>query len=112
MVVWTAQYSYNGPDRLDVTVKTGIKAFAPTWEMVLRYKSGVLSNVQYEEQYIALLRRSWRENRTEWQKLLRMSEVTLVCFCKPGNFCHRVLLGKVMEKFGFVYKGERILNWK
>jgi len=109
-VCWTTQYSYKGPDRLDVTVKTGIKAFAPTWEMVLGYKSGILSKQKYEEQYIALLTRSWKENRAEWEKLLRMSEVTLVCFCKPGNFCHRVLLATVMEKCGFVYKGERNLD--
>ena len=48
--VWTAQYQYKGPDRLDITVKTGIKAFAPTWEMVMKSKQGKLSEEEYTEQ--------------------------------------------------------------
>lgn len=106
--VWTAQYQYKGPDRLDITVKTGIKAFAPTWKMVMKSKQGELSEEEHTEQYMALLRKSWKENRAEWENLLGMAEVTLVCFCRPGEFCHRVLLAKLLEQtFGFRYVGER-----
>jgi len=42
MQLWTAQYRYPGPHRLDITVKGRDpigKMFAPTWDMVKQYKA-------------------------------------------------------------------------
>jgi len=110
--VWTAQYSYNGPDRLDITVKGQDplgKYFAPTWKMVMECKKGKISEEEYTEQYLSLMRRSWQERPNVWQELLSRKRVVLVCFCKPGSFCHRVILAKLLEKYGAVYKGE--IKW-
>jgi uncharacterized protein YeaO (DUF488 family) len=109
--VWTATYRYNGPDRLDITAKGkdhfGI-AFAPTWDMVMGYKQGRISEAEYERRYLELLRESWNKRPDAWQNLLGRMEVTLVCFCRSGDFCHRVLLAKLLERhFGFSYRGER-----
>jgi len=104
--VYTAQYSYNGPHRLDITVKSGNKAFAPTWEMVMKTKKGKMSIEEYTHRYTELMRKSYRENRSEWDKLLACEKVVLVCFCPPGAFCHRVLLAQMLEKLGAKYMGE------
>lgn len=109
--VWTAQYRYQGPDRLDITVKgkdTIGSAFAPTWDMVMKFKRGEMSESEYGRRYIDLLRKSYQTRPDAWQNLLSRPEVTLVCFCKAGDFCHRVLLAQLMRAhFGFDYKGER-----
>lgn len=104
--VYTAQYRYAGPDRLDITVKTGNKAFAPTWDIVMGLKQGQITEAEYEARYRELMRASWRRNRAEWQRLLARDRVVLVCFCPPGAFCHRVLLAGYLEKCGATYCGE------
>jgi len=61
--VFTAQYSYQGKDRLDITVKSGDRTFAPTWDMVKAYKAGRITQEEYTEMYHALMRRSYCNNR-------------------------------------------------
>jgi len=105
--IYTSNFNYKGSDRLDITVKTGSKIFAPSWQMVMDYKNGDLSKTEYIKQYIDMMRFSYKNNLEEWKKLLNMKKVTLVCYCKPGNFCHRVLLAEILEKCGAKYIGEK-----
>lgn len=105
--VYTAQYRYNGKDRLDITVKTGSKVFAPTWDMVMGSKSGRISEAEYERRYRELMKKSQEIYWDVWDELLSMDEVTLVCFCRKGKFCHRILLAKILEELGAEYMGER-----
>jgi len=110
--VWTAQYRYNGPDRLDITVKGQDplgKYFAPSWEMVMKCKQGKISEEEYTRKYLNLMQKSKQEHPEAWEKLLSRKRVVLVCFCPPGAFCHRVILAKLLEKYGAVYKGE--IKW-
>jgi hypothetical protein len=49
-----------------------------------------------------------QKQTSAWVDLLSRKEVTLGCYCKPGEFCHRYLLAQVLvDKFGAVYRGER-----
>lgn len=109
--LYTAQYRYSGIDRLDITAKStdfGI-VFAPTWEMIMDYKRGSLSEEQYTILYNNLMVQSCLKHDKEWNTLLNCNVVTIVCFCKPGDFCHRLLLAKYLEKLGAHYVGERII---
>ena len=126
-IVWTAQYRYNGPDRLDITVKSGGgigKAFAPTWQMVMEYKNGqkvkapnpetyrtMMKQLQdnYTRMYEQMMRESLANNRMAWDWLLSQRNITLVCFCPAGEFCHRVILARDILKGAVDYKGERRL---
>jgi len=115
MKVWTAQYRYSGPDRLDITVKGKDpfgKLFAPTWEMVMGLKGGKITETDYRSEYISLLLERSRE-KINWADMIS-EDRTLVCFCKPGAFCHRVILAQFLAKaFNIVeYMGERELQWK
>jgi len=108
MQVYSSNYRYNGADRLDVTMKTNNslgKALNPgSWDLVMGYKNGKISEEQYIEKYIKRLNEA---HPIVWDELGKYSRVTLVCFCRPGDFCHRVLLAKYLEeKLGANYRGE------
>jgi len=49
MKITTAQLAIVKPRGhiVDITVKSGVKAFAPTWDMVMGYKRGTLSIEEY-----------------------------------------------------------------
>ncbi len=93
-------------DALDITRKSADqlgKHFAPTWAMVRAYKAGKLSEEQYTEQYRAILS---RVPDCIWQDILSRRSITLVCYCPPGEFCHRLLLADELVRRGAVYAGE------
>jgi hypothetical protein len=113
-IVCTSRIAYNGPDRLDTTVKSGSGAgrlFAPTWELVGGIKHHETAGqdarwVNYapltQDEYIAdcchLLRARYRENAAPFLELLACEQLTLCCYCAAGRFCHRHLTVDILEK--------------
>jgi uncharacterized protein YeaO (DUF488 family) len=97
----TQNHSY-----LDITVKSGERAFAPTWTMVMGVKQGRISEDEYIREYYALMRESYRQNRQRWDEILRMDAVILACYCRADTFCHRYLLKDMLVKCGAEYIGE------
>ncbi len=101
MDIYTAQYRYVGPDRLDITVSnkntTWGRAFAPTWDMVMGHKNHTLSDDDYTEQYCALMHTSLLNYPEHWKYLASLERVVLVCFCVPNAFCHRVILANIVK---------------
>ena len=117
-MLYTAQYRYSGQDRLDITVKGNCpagKLYAPTWAMVRGLKEHKnLPQDWYESIYYELLIDRWKEsqaNRDEMMRLVEMvktRDITVVCFCPAGQFCHRLLLVKFLQhNWGTKYGGER-----
>lgn len=87
--VYTAQYRYSGPDRVDITVKgqhPTWRHFAPTWDMVMGVKKGSITEDEYIRRYLIILDAIPQQI---WGILLQMETITFVCFCKEHNFCHR-----------------------
>lgn len=114
MKVWTAQYRYSGQDRIDITVKGAVypwNVFAPPWKMVMAYKraGGTPEAEQiYVNQYKAIIDKAFELHSQQLFDLINSDKtITLVCFCRSGNFCHRVLLAKHFESLGAIYYGER-----
>lgn len=97
---------------IDTTVKSGIEAFAPTWDMVQSVKDGSLSEEEYSSLYKQKMIRSYMTNQLVWNSLINKDKVAIACYCKPGDFCHRHLLVKYLKKLcehneiEFVYAGE------
>ena len=91
---------------LDITVKSGDKAFAPTWKMVMGAREGKISQEEYTRQYYYLMRQSYCQNRGRWDEVLAMNEVILACYCRADSFCHRYLLRDMLMKRGAVYVRE------
>jgi len=116
MDIYTAQYRYSGPDRLDITVK-GVdpvgKTFAPTWDMVMRIKKNEIDEAHYEREYRSLMNERYRLDSTAFTSLASGEGTkTMVCFCPPGTFCHRIILVEGLEKLGATYKGERNISFE
>jgi len=108
--IYTAQYRYSGDDRIDITIKTAKppwSIFAPTWEMVMDYKR-TKNEKAYEIQYNSIVADVFWDHRKELEALIDSDRtITLVCFCRAGEFCHRVLLARHLAAAGATYLGER-----
>lgn len=104
--VYTSQYSYRGEDRLDTTVKTSDGLFAPTWDIVMGIKNKKITEEEYRKQYLQLLRKSYTTKKEQWKEILAKESVTFVCFCKKGDFCHRLILAEIFQRLGAKYIGE------
>ena len=122
MDIYTAQYKYSGDDRMDITVKGNQypgNLLAPTWEMVRGLQKQKLSQWDYAVQYFSLIiaRLTVTEtayaasvNRIALDTILKHKQLTLVCFCPSGEFCHRVLAARMIENMGYgKYLGERVI---
>lgn len=117
--VYTARVSYHGGDRLDVTRKSappeGI-IFAPSdgllWPYIEKRRAGALTDqdhAEYKKSYLAEMRASYHANTDAWKALLAKGEVTLCCYCREPDHCHRTILGRdVLAKLGAEFCGERV----
>lgn len=86
---------------LDTTVKSGIAFFAPTWDMVMSYKKGVITEEQYIDRYRQALNGRHRDNPAYLTNYLpEEGDLALGCYCKPGEFCHRHLLKYALQNWG------------
>lgn len=115
-IIWTAQYNYYGPDRVDITTRKTHEYgqwFAPDWATMVRpYKAEVINEEEYTHRYIQHMRLSYKAHKEAWMWLLSQLEVTFVCFCFAGNFCHRTILARDILDRHFpnaIYRGERVL---
>ncbi len=98
LTISTAMNDYRGPGRVDVTFKTGDKIFAPTKELVYAYKYNNLSEEDYTEQYLDMMRVSYKSNRRAWLRLISRGNIVLTCYCESLAFCHRHLLKNILAK--------------
>ena len=86
-----------GIEVVDITVRSGDRVFAPSWEMVrsvknVEPKQMAAAEIAYREDYRKLMLASYRENQAEWLALLNKPKIALACYCPVGKFCHRHLL--------------------
>ena len=115
--VWTAQFRYPGPHRMDITYATTDrlgKFFAPTKEMVHEYKYGTaeetLLRATYTEKYHNLMLYRLPEMVISgiWDEVMALPYIVLVCYCNAQLFCHRHLAKDYMVEKGATYIGEFI----
>ena len=112
MNIYTASMGYTGTDKLDITAKSSScaygKMFAPEWHMVRGLRSGEIDEDKYERMYRALMNERFKYHSPHMEQWVKIDQTrTLVCYCKPGAFCHRIIAAEGLEKIGGVYKGER-----
>lgn len=97
---------------IDITVKSGDKAFSPTWNLLARFKAGAITEQQYRTEFIELMRLSYSKNENKWLDLANGKTIAIACYCPAGSFCHRHILvelfSMVCEKHAitFKYSGE------
>jgi len=114
--LWTAQFGYPGPHRMDITVMTKDpigQYFAPTWEMVNKYKKATcdakVAQDVYEDEYAMLMLSRLPEMVALriWEQIADRPYIVLVCYCNARAFCHRHLAKDLMvSHIGATYIGE------
>lgn len=106
LLVYTSQFRYSGPRRLDITARQGSDLFRPDFETVMSFKNGGMTEAEYEDYYHKRMKESYKNFRSGWERLLSCDWVVLVCYCRAETFCHRLLLADYLEKCGASYEGE------
>lgn len=107
MGLYTAQFRYQGPDKIDVTIKSrdqiGMMFAPPSWEIINDVKRAALTNnpdiiLAAERRYIHAYNTTLDTRRSQapdsfdsFALLCRGHNYTLCCFCGPTYFCHRHL---------------------
>jgi len=98
--IYTGNYRYNGPDRLDITVKGQDalgKHFAPTWKMVMGTKNGTMTEDEYVQQYVKIIDRvPVNILKQLFDFADKHGSITFVCFCPEYAFCHRNILTRIL----------------
>jgi len=79
---------------IDITVKSAVgqaRAFAPTWAMVTRHKSGLIGDREYSAAYHQILSHVDDLGAVRWLYRLGITQggqIKLLCYCRDGVFCH------------------------
>jgi hypothetical protein len=103
--IWTIQLGQRriaekrGIKILDITAKSGIRAFAPLFSDVMAYKNGIMSEESYTEVYKYRMEESRKRFPNTWRQLWSEENVAVACYCRAGVFCHRHLFVPMMKKF-------------
>ena len=99
--IYTAHYRWPAKDRTDITVKGQDpigRYFAPSWDMVKGVKDGTMTEQEYIDRYLQILK---NVPTKAWDWLLSEETRTFVCFCNKEEFCHRnILLNYLLQIFG------------
>lgn len=99
------KWKNRGAMAIDVTVKNAkgaTKELAPTWALVMGYKEGRLTEEEYTSQYRNRLKNAQKKSPEKWRNTILNNEgktLVFACMCRPGDFCHRILLRDEMVRF-------------
>lgn len=106
ITIHTSRLSLRDPDVLDITVdavekdratRQGI-ALSTLRSMVQAYKKKSLTPSEYSQKYRDLIAWRYQHHKQPFLDILARNRVVLTCFCKPGEFCHRVLAKDILTK--------------
>lgn len=84
---------------VDITAKSGVKAFAPDMDDVLAYKNGEITEQEYTLRYNDRMFQSRENNSKYWDHLLSHDAMAFGCYCTPGQFCHRHLFIQMAKEY-------------
>jgi hypothetical protein len=103
--LWTLQMSnwryadHQEIKAINITVKSGVTAFAPDWETLMRYKRGQCPDEEYTEIYLTKMKKSQEDNPRHWDRLLHYNKMAYMCYCPEGKYCHRKLFVELAKEF-------------
>lgn len=73
---------------------------APTWDIVNRYKQGIINASDYVDEYLNLLEARGITTGEHIAALLCDGDV-LLCYEKATDFCHRQIVAAMLKESGF-----------
>lgn len=102
--IYTSNYARSGRNSHAVSISASapdyyagehISSLVPTWHMIREYKSGRMDKEEYSQLYIALMKA--RNGTAEKIYSTIPHETIMLCYEKPGDFCHRRVLADWIE---------------
>lgn len=75
-----------------------IECLRPTKELVYGIKYRGYTDEWYDNKYRALLASRWPAVKAWLATLTPETDVTLVCYCRRGVYCHRHLIARMLAK--------------
>lgn len=72
---------------------------APSEDLLAAWKTKVLDESGYVDRYRTQIRESWRSVKDWLDSLNPKQHSTLLCWEKKGEFCHRNLIAKLVQKY-------------
>lgn len=75
-----------------------IHELVPGWDLVNGYKRGQINEEEYTERYVIKIAPS----DTYINSIIRqlMDGDVLFCWCKKGDFCHRIIVAELFKRYG------------
>lgn len=109
MRIFTSNYARfgNHPNAVSISVyvpKTcpnlrHYPSLAPTWDLVNKYKNGVVDNSGYISEYLDILESRGILTGKDILPLVQDGDV-LLCFEKADDFCHRQIVAQLLRDVG------------
>lgn len=103
--IWTIQLAKHREAKklnitlFDITVKSGIQAFSPTWDMLRALRAGEMTTDEYERQYRQKVERTFEASPELWHEFTKHPNMAIGCYCTPGTFCHRLIFSDILTKY-------------
>ena len=105
--LYTADVSYRGDDRMDVSANGGYFIFLPPRQLFFDYRFGTITESQFRKAYGEFLKNSYCYYRHAWDSMLQRKRMVLVCSCNgEDTTCHRQVVISFLKKLGAVYRGK------
>lgn len=80
---------YNGPQ---------FKHLAPKYDFYKKYKDGVINELGYTQEYYDRVLDAYTPESLVRTLMYKFgNEITLLCYEKPGEFCHRRLVANFLQ---------------
>lgn len=106
MKIYTGRIGNAYKDELDITAKSAQgdgKVLAPTWDLVMDHKAHRITDLQYVDAYVNLIRQRYLQDKTPFLRILSNPSVTLTCYCRPNAFCHRRIAQDILVKIALAH---------
>lgn len=82
-----------------VSVDGVVECLVPRWSIVKELKAGIISEDEFVKRYRIQLMNDWDRVKAWLMGLDAEENLVLMCWEKQGEFCHRILVGKMIEKW-------------
>jgi hypothetical protein len=98
-----------GLDYDDITAGSGggKTPFQPAWDFLKAYQEGHINDEEYTLYFMDLMRERFKEDRGAFNDYFDGGLRLIACYCKAGDFCHRLLVAELIAAgFHYEYGGE------
>ena len=82
-----------------VGIESNLDFLAPTKELVWGHKYKGKSDEWYVNGYRTLLASRWSSIKPWLMTLDATQDMTLLCYCRQGKFCHRKLMAQMIQRW-------------